>query len=106
MYISANVIHVYESAYKLIDDNTTSKEWEYVLQSLPKDESGNYSEALDVFENLEDEYETYNYILLDFEHVVMVFNGDVVREWETVAEFIQETIEQVKCAISAENEDD
>lgn len=104
MYIYANSVNVYSSAYALIDDNTTSAEYESVLRSLPTDEGGNYAHALGILENLEDDYETYHYILLDYKHVVMVFDGEIVREWETVSDFIKETIEEVQAVIAGENE--
>lgn len=97
--ISAKNIHVYDSAYKLIDDNTTAAEWDAVLQALPTEEER------DVFENLEDDYETYNYLLLDYEHVIMVFDSDVMEEWDTVSAFIQDTIKEVKYAVYGEDEE-
>ena len=88
--ITANTIHVYESASKLIDDNTTASEWSALRSRFA------FDEEWDNFCNLEDPYENYVYLLLDYERVVMIFDSEPMREWNTLQEFIDETVEEVR----------
>ena len=90
--INAKTVHVNESAYALLDDNTTKSEWDALLAVLHSDAE------MDILKNIEDDYETYNYLLLDCERVVLVFDNDVVREWETVSDFMFDTIAEVERA--------
>lgn len=82
-------VHIYETAYALIDDNTTAKEWNAITELLPG------ADQHDIFKNLEDDYESYSYLLLDFETVVMTVDHDVVRTWESVKDFILDTVAEV-----------
>ena len=100
--VNVNSIHVYDKASRLIDENTTAAEYENFLQALPADESGNNSRAVGILETLEDDYEDYKYILFDYQRIVMTLNGDVVTQWDSVAEFIQDTVNQIAEVIAAE----
>ena len=89
--IEANTLHFYKRAYELIADNIGANERAALRSRFAFDDE--YRMFCD---GLEDDYEDYMYILADYERVIMVFDGEPMREWATVEEFKEETIAEVR----------